>query len=210
MIALILSVLAVFALLCISEVLWRHKKEIDPEYTRKFVHITVGSFVAFWPLFLDHLAILLLSLGFVTVVLLTQAFHVFDAIRSVQRPTSGEIFFALSVGTLAYVAHDGWIYLAALLHMSLADGLAAIVGTKFGRTTRYYVFGHPKSLVGTGTFLVVSLAILTAYASFTPNAFSLWFIPIALGAAAIENVAIRGLDNLVVPVVVALSLNLLR
>lgn len=209
MIALALTVLVVFLLLCISELLWR-LGDFHPEYTRKFVHISVGSFVAFWPLFLSRNQIVGLSVAFVAIVAITNYLGVFKAMRSVQRPTWGEVFFAAAVGVLALVAHGGWIYMAALLHMSLADGLAAIIGTKFGRRTRYHVFGHPKSLVGTVTFFIVSLAILNGYAFFTPADFSLWFVPIALAATVIENLAIRGFDNLLVPVLIAVALNLLR
>jgi phytol kinase len=209
MVHLLIIVVAVFLLLAVSETLWR-RHDFDPEYTRKFIHITVGSFVAFWPLFLDRRTIVGLSIAFVIVVLASHYFDMFKAIRSVQRPTWGEMFFAISVGVLAYVSSSGWIYLVALLHMSLADGLAALIGTKFGHRTRYYVFGHPKSVVGTLTFIAISLGIFAGYCAFTATPFSPWFVPIALGAAAIENVAIRGLDNLLVPLFVALCLNAVR
>lgn len=204
-----LIVLAVFGLIAVSEILWRHR-DIDPEYTRKFIHISVGSFVAFWPLFLTRDEIMALSAAFVIGVMISSYFNLFTVIHSVQRPTWGEVFFALSVGVLAFVAQSGWIYLVALLHMSLADGLAAIVGTKYGRRTRYYVFGHAKSVVGTLTFITVSALIFAGFFKLTPNPFTLWFIPITLTAAFIENIAIRGFDNLLVPLLVAVGLNVLR
>jgi len=209
MVTLGLIVLAVFGLIAVSEILWRHR-DIDPEYTRKFIHISVGTFVAFWPLFLTKNEIVALSAAFVVVVALSSYFNLFTVIHSVQRPTWGEVFFALSVGVLAYVADNGWIYLAALLHMSLADGLAALIGTKYGHRTRYYVFGHAKSVVGTVTFIVVSAVIFAGFFKFTPNPFTLWFIPITLTAAFIENIAVRGFDNLLVPLLVAVSLNMLH
>ncbi len=209
MIALILTVLAVFGMLLISELLWRYH-DLDPEYTRKFVHISVGTFVAFWPLFLTNLEILGLSLAFVAVVGAAYYLKFFQAIRSVQRPTWGEIFFALAVGFLALVSHSGWIYLVAVLHMSLADGLAAIVGIKFGKRNRYTVFGHQKSVIGTLTFIIISAMIFLVFFKFTPSHFTLWFVPITVAAAIIENLAVLGLDNLLVPLLVAMSLNLLN
>ena len=209
MIALIATTAVVFLLLCVSELLWR-LGDLHPEYTRKFVHVTVGTFVAFWPLFLSRNQIVLLSGAFLAVLAITNYLRVFKAMRSVQRPTWGEAFFAMSVGILAYVAHGGWIYMAALLHMSLADGLAAIIGIKFGKRMRYKVFGHPKSVIGTVTFLIISLAILNGYALFTPATFSLWFLPLSLAVTVIENAGVRGLDNLLVPLLVAVSLNFLH
>jgi phytol kinase len=209
MIIILLVVLAVFLLLILTEFLWRISN-VHPEYARKFVHIVVGSFVAFWPLFLNQTEILGLSIAFVLTVIAAHQFNLFPAIRSVNRSTWGEVFFALAVGMLAYVAHSGWIYLVALLHMSLADGLAATTGIMWGRSSQYKVFGHTKSVVGTATFVIVSMMIFASFSLFTHHAFSLWFIPIGLAAAIIENVAVRGLDNLFVPLLVAVALNLLR
>ena len=209
MIALVATVFIIFLLLCTSELLWR-RRNVHPEYSRKFVHILVGSFVAFWPFFLTRPLIALLSGAFVAVVVISNHFNVFRTIHSVQRPTWGEIFFALAVGSLAYVAHSPWIYAAALLHMSLADGLAAIVGTKFGKKNRYLVFGHPKSAVGSLTFFVVALAVLAMYSSVVHTDFSVSFVAIAVGATLVENVGIRGLDNILVPLLVAVVLNVLR
>jgi phytol kinase len=206
---LIISVVIVFLLLCISETLWRHR-DINTEFTRKFVHITAGSFVAFWSLYLSRGEIVFLSIAFVAVVVISKYANLFKAIHSVQRPTWGEIMFAATVGILAFVAHSHWIYCAALLNMSLADGLAAVFGMKFGKTTRYKVFGYAKSVVGTLTFFIVSMAILTGMAIFEPSVFSLWFIAIAVVATILENVAVRGLDNLLVPLFVAVALNVVR
>ncbi|MGH7142472.1 MAG: hypothetical protein ACREF5_03365 [Candidatus Saccharimonadales bacterium] len=204
--SLIISVLVVFLLITISELLWRHR-DIDPEYTRKFVHISVGSFVAFWPLFLSRNEIVLLGCAFVLIVAASSYFNLFKAIHSVQRSTWGELFFAMSVGILAYVADFHWIYTIALLHMSLADGMAAIIGMKFGKSNRYTVFGYVKSVAGTLTFFVVSMTILSVFAIVTPNIFSLWFIAIAAAATLLENIAIRGFDNILVPLLIATTLN---
>jgi phytol kinase len=209
MIGLFAAVAVVFILICISEVLWR-RGGVDAEYTRKFVHISVGSFVAVWPLFLDRRTIVALSIAFVAVVAASNWLKLFKAIHSVQRPTWGEICFALSVGVLAVLAPSNWVYAVALLHMGLADGLAAIIGTKFGHTTRYYIAGHPKSVVGTSAFLAVSLLLLTAYALLAPVPFGPWIVIAALGATVLENLAIRGLDNLLVPVYAAVVLGSLR
>ena len=206
MMQIFLAVSVVFVLVALSEVLWR-KLDIHPEYTRKFVHISVGTFVAFWPLFLSRDEIVMLSAAFVVTVLASYYFNFFKAIHSVQRPTWGEVLFAVAVGVLAYAANSGWIYLVAVLHMSLADGLAAIVGTKFGRWTRYYIFGHPKSVIGTLTFMAVSAIIFVTFFKLTPEHFTWWFVPITVAATVVENLAVRGLDNLLVPLLVALGLN---
>lgn len=202
---LILTVLAVFLILLGSEWWWR-KRISHSEFSRKFVHITVGSFVAFWPFFLSWNEIRLLSLGFLVVVGVSKYFRLFRAIHSVQRPTLGELYFALAVGLMTYVTQNEWIYMASLLQMSLADGFAAVMGVRFGKQS-YLMFSHRKTLVGSLTFFVTSLAILVAYGSLASVHLSPLFIAAAAAlATVIENFGVAGLDNLLVPIVIAVLL----
>src|SRR5271165_3367094 len=127
----ILTLLAVLTILLLNEVLWR-KKTVHSEFSRKFVHVTVGSFVAFWPFYLTWSQIRLIGLAFLITVVASKVLNIFQAIHSVQRPTWGEAFFALSVILVTYITQNKWIYAAALLQMSLADGLAAVVGIRYG------------------------------------------------------------------------------
>lgn len=202
----LLTVAAVFLVLLFSEIWWR-KHVMHGEFSRKSVHIIVGSFVAFWPFFLPWWQIGVLSAAFLIGIGLSLKFNLFQAIHSVQRPTWGEIFFAVSVGVCVLVTRDKWIYAAALLQMSLADGMAAVMGTRFGQSQKYLMFGHAKSVVGTLTFFVISFAILLGYAAWSPHDLSLaWIAGISALITIVENVAVRGLDNLLVPLAVALLL----
>lgn len=201
--------LVVLAALLFAE-FGKRKRWMSNELGRKSVHITVGTFVAFWPLFLSWPQIIGLSIAFIIGIIVSRLFNIFGAIHSVQRPTWGEVYFAAAVGLLALVTQDGWVYMAALLHMALADGLAAIIGVEFGKKTRYVVFGHVKSIVGSLTFFVVSLGIIAVYSYVNHITVSpLVFAVVALMATALENVSPKGLDNITVPVWVALALTLL-
>jgi phytol kinase len=201
MFALVITVVTIFLLLALNEWWWRERTH--GEISRKFVHITVGSFVAFWPLFLTWRQIELLSAAFVLAVVVSQKFNIFKAIHSVQRPTWGELYFGLSVGVIAFMTHDPAIYAVSLPHMSLADGLAAIVGVKYGASQAYRIFGARKSLAGSATFLVVSTSLLASYCVNQGEPFTAWFVLVALGATLLENVAVRGLDNLLIPMFLA-------
>ena len=199
---LILTVLAVFWLLVLSEYWWRKRRPHD-EFSRKFIHIFVGSLAAFWPFYLEWHWIVLLSLAFIVVVVLSKYFNIFKSIHTVERPTWGEVYFAVAVGALAFVTHEPWIYAIALLHMSLADGLAAVFGVTWGKSTRYQVLGHQKSVVGTLTFYVVSVALLGWYSVVSGNQLSpLVVLGVAAIATGIENIGGHGLDNLMIPLVV--------
>lgn len=205
---LILTVAIIFAILLINEILWR-RRNTHNEFSRKFVHITVGSFVAFWPFFLEWDEITGLSIAFILVVLISKKLNLFQAIHSVQRPTNGELFFALAVGTTALITENKWIYMAAILQMSLADGLAAIIGTRFGNSNRYSVLGGRKSVYGTLTFFVISLSILIYFVSTSGAELTMAsLVAIACVASLLENFGIQGIDNLLVPVFVATILQI--
>lgn len=204
--ALVLTVLLILAILLGNEWWWRNHV-VHSEVSRKFVHITVGSFVAFWPFFLSWNEIRFLSVAFLVVVLVSKYLKLFQAIHSVQRPTWGEIFFAAAVGIITFLTQDPWVYAASLLLMSLADGLAAILGVQYGRRHRYTVFGATKSIVGTMTFFAVSFAILVILNQHIVTSLNLgWIVAVSLLASLIENIGVRGLDNLLVPIMVALVL----
>jgi len=206
MVALFLVALAVFVVLCASELYWR-KRHPTGEFSRKFVHITIGTFVAFWPFFLSWNQIRLLSLAFIIIVAFSKWFGIFRAIHSVQRPTWGEVYFAIVVGLLTFVTHSKSIYAASLLQMSLADGLAAVVGVRYGKRHRYYIFSHPKSVPGTLTFLVLSVGILAYYSVHSHHLSAPYIAVLSVGSALAENFGVGGLDNIFVPLVIALVLS---
>lgn len=205
----VLLSLAVVALLLIANEVWWRKQKVHGELHRKFVHITVGSFVAFWPYFLSWNTIRILSLAFLVGVAVSKYFGIFKAIHAVTRPTWGEVYFALAVGLNTFITDKPAIYTVALLQMSLADGLAAVVGTRYGKGNEYAVMGARKSLAGTGTFLVCSYVVLLSLAVFSTPVSLLLCLGIALGATVLENIADQGLDNLVVPLLVAYALRLI-
>jgi phytol kinase len=172
--------------------------------------MSVGTFVAFWPHFLSWQQIRLLSLAFVAGVLISLYFNIFRAIHAVERPTWGEVMFAISVGLTTLITNDANVYMAAILLMSLADGLAAVIGTLYGSKTAYRVFAQRKSLIGSLTFFITAFASLVLYDSLSAAQLSLVAITgLSLLTTAVENISVRGFDNLFVPVIVAAILQYL-
>lgn len=206
MLATIAVVLVTFCILVFSEWLSR-SKEIHAELTRKLVHVAVGSFVAFWPFFLSWRQIQLLSLAFFLVVALSVKFNVFRSIHAVKRSMTGELLFAIVIGTLALITTTKWVFTAAMLHLSIADGLAAVIGLGWGETNSYKVFGRTKSIAGSAAFWVSSFCILLAYLHFAQTStsfFTTLWLPFV--ATATENLAVQGTDNLVMPMLIAVVL----
>lgn len=212
MLAGILSVAAILLVLLIAEQL-RNLFKLNPEITRKFVHISVGCFVASWPFFMPHWVIYVICTAFVSVILISRVGDLFPSIFKVRRKTWGDLFFPFGIALSLWLAHSDWIFAVSILHMSLADGLAALVGVEFGRRTAYDIWGYKKSLAGNITFLLISFSIMYSVASVSGSGIPMtWQILFAVPfiATAIESLSIRGSDNVFVPVSVSWLLNAIK
>lgn len=204
--ALVLTVLAVLGILLIAEYLAR-RTHMHSELTRKFVHMLVGTFIAFWPFFLTWREIQMLSAAMLVVILLSVKFTLFKSIHTVPRKAVGEILFAMVIGLLALVSSSEWIFMAAMLNLSIGDAAAAIIGLLWGDHNQYKVFGKVKSIAGTMAFLLVSFGVMVLYVALsddTAGLTTLLIVPIL--ATIAENVGIDGTDNLLIPMLVALVL----
>ena len=203
MIEILVAVVPLAVLLVLSEMFWR-AKVLRGEAARKMLHIIIGSYVASWPYFVSFRQIQLIALAMFAGVVLSHKFHIFHAINDVKRKTWGDMLYAVGVGVTAALAREPWVFALAILHMSVADGLAGLAGSCYGKNTEYKVFGNKKSLIGTFVFTVVSFALLTIFAATgSPVTFEMALIlPPVL--AVIENIGIRGADNILVPALVAL------
>ncbi len=203
MLILLLTVFVIFVIVVLAEVLWR-AKILEGEYSRKLIHILVGTFAATWGFFLNDQQILMLVAAMFAVVLVSRFAGLFASIHSVKRKTWGELFFPLGIAATALLTNSPWIFLAALLHVSLADGLAALIGRKYVKKNGYRVFGQQKTTVGTLTFLNASIFIILTVMVFEPGLpVSLVFaLLVPVIATIAENVAIYGSDDLLIPIVV--------
>lgn len=206
----ILSLASIFLLLVVTEVLWR-KNVLEPEMARKIIHIFVGAFIAFWPLYMSWTTIQLLSLALFVGVFLSYEFGVFGAIHHNPRRRAGELWFPVGIGVSALLTTQPWIFTAAVLHLALADGLAAAVGSKWG--WRHYRIGqHTRSLMGSLVFLVVSLGLsifaFLVLRSELPDTSLAVFAVVPFLATAVESISRHGLDNVLVPISVVFALGL--
>jgi dolichol kinase len=209
----IIAIVGVFLLLIISEYLWR-KQHVRGEVGRKLVHVTVGMYVAFWPYFMSWQEIRVMCIAFFFVVLISQKLNTFRAIHEVSRRTHGELLFPVGIMIASFFASNELVFTVAVLHLALADGFAAILGTLYGQRRNYRVFTYKKSVVGTLTFLAISFlligyVVVTQGSSYAlANIWIVIWLPVI--AAFMENVGILGLDNVLVPLVVVAGLNTLQ
>ena len=212
MVSIFLCLLGVMFILIAGNILFE-RNLIKGEYSRKFVHILVGSFVAFWPWLMSWRTIQVIGLLMLAVVYMNHSRKFFTFSKGIHRKTYGDYFYAITISLCALLTTNKVFFALAILHLALADGLAAIIGTEFGKMWRYKLFGQTKTILGSMAFWFTSLYILGLGVLFTNsnisfNSYALLILLLPPVLTAIENFAVLGLDNIIVPLVVLLALSL--
>jgi phytol kinase len=177
----------------------------DAELLRKIVHIGTGNVILFaWLLDIPASVGIAASILASAVTLLSYIFPILPAINSVGRQSLGTFFYAVSIGVLvACFWHLQQPQYAAIgiLIMAWGDGLAALIGQRFGKH-KYQVFGGQKSWEGSLTMAIVSYIVCSLILLFTlGNVWQTWLVSllVALVATALEAFSFLGVDNLTVP-----------
>ncbi len=212
MLEVLICLVGVFTLLVIDEILV-HAKILKAEYRRKFAHIAVGAFVASWPWLIGWRTIQLISVLMLVVVVFNQYNPIFKFNKSLNRRSYGDYFFAIAILACSILTTSNLFFALAILHLSLADGLAALVGKNFGRKWKYKIFNQTKTVVGSMTFWIVSLLILGIGLLFGNGLivygdYVVLVIVLPPILTVFENISVYGLDNLVVPIAVILALGI--
>lgn len=212
MLAVIACLAGVLAILVFSEILWK-QKILNGEYHRKFVHIVVGVFVAFWPWLISWRAIQLIALAMVVVILLDRR-PIFHSNAPVKRRTYGNLLYAVAIFLCALLTNQKIYFAIAILHLSLADGFAAIIGEKFHKRWGYKIFHYTKTVFGSMTFWMASVFILGAGLLFAYDLIGYkQYVILVLALppilTIIENAGgFWGTDNVLVPLAVLSALKL--
>ena len=179
--------------------------ELTRELTRKVVHIGTGNVIllAWWlqiPAWVGMMASVLFSI----VALLSYFFPLLPGINSVGRRSWGTFFYAASIGLLVawfWPLHLPQFAVVGILVMTWGDGLAAIVGQRWGQHP-YQLWGMNKSLEGSLTMTIVS-GLVSAIVLMTlplPGMVILGIaIAVAITSTILEAFSKLGLDNLTVP-----------
>jgi phytol kinase len=129
------------------------------------------------------------------------------AIEEIDRKSYGTIAygFAITVLLVLFWPHRPDAVTAGVLVMALGDGLAGLVGRQL-KTPEWMIFEQKKSVAGTLTMAVVSIFVLIILSTITnQTVLAPVAIAIALGATGLEQISMRGIDNLTVPLGVGLA-----
>jgi len=183
-----------------------------PVQSRKFLHIMTGNIAFILPLFETREIMAFVAAG--PFILFTFLMSPYSPIKSMRGKTSeaghglGLVYYAITWTVLAYAFFDHREIIAmGILAMSYGDGLASVIGIKYGKR-KYSIFKDIKSYVGSiamfvCTFLLLVIALLF-YAEPVTTRVAVYLLCMAGVATIVEGVTPLGLDNLSVPFVVAL------
>jgi dolichol kinase len=189
-----------------------------PVQSRKFLHIMTGNIAFILPLFETKEIMAFIAAG--PFILFTFLMSPYSPIKSMRGKTSeaghglGLVYYAITWTVLAYVFFDHREIIAmAILAMSYGDGLASLIGIKYGQR-KYTIFKDTKSYVGSFamfifTFLLflVALGFYVTYGG-TPAPSNIirvtvYFLCMAGIVTVVEGITPLGLDNLSVPFITA-------
>ncbi len=177
----------------------------DAELTRKIVHISTGNVILFAWLFDIPAVVGITASGIASLIALVSYYvPILPSINSVGRKSLGTFFYAVSIGVLVawfWSIHRPYYAVIGVLVMAWGDGLAAIIGRRFGQH-RYQIGDITKSWEGSLTMAVASyLVVFLVLWNVQGNLWQTWFISlsVAIFATALEAFSQLGIDNLTVP-----------
>jgi len=175
------------------------------EVIRKVVHMGTGNVILIaWWLKIPSWVGVSASILFSAIALVSYYVPILPNINSIGRKSFGTFFYAVSIGVLvAWFWSINLPQYAALgiLVMTWGDGLAALIGRRFGRHT-YKLWDMQKSWEGSGTMALVSYAVsLSILLGTVGNVWQIWLISLAVSlvATGLEAFSKFGIDNLTVP-----------
>lgn len=193
-----------FVYLYVAFLLVISEKVLDryPQFSRKFLHIMVGNILFILPLFDTWWVITFLAAA--PFIPLTYLMSPYSPIKSVKDKISasghglGLVYYAISWTILALLFfNQPWIIAVGIAAMSYGDGMASLVGQRFGKH-KYCLLGDTKSIEGSSAMfltLIITLGIVLTYYGVLPSNL-LIIVAIASVATVLEGITPKGLDNL--------------
>jgi phytol kinase len=184
---------------------------ISGELARKLVHMTLGLSIFTTSLMTNKTwtaALISLSLG---AVIVAKESGLFESFRRVGRHSNGDLYYLIGALIALILASSQAAFAIAILVLTFADALAALVGKAIGRH-KVKLLGETKSVEGSLTFALATAIIVAVFtlvgAPVIKGDYALiGILPIML--TPLEALSPKGLDNLTLPVVATLLVNLL-
>lgn len=196
-----------------------------PELLRKILHVGMGLVAVAFPWLFDRawpvLVLGVLSIGTMIALRVVKqlAGGMGTVVSGVQRVSLGEFYFPVAIAIQWYLYQYEErpseiriiLYCVPLLLLTLADAVAALVGVHYGRW-RYFTADGWKSIEGSFAFFMCAFQCVQVPLLLHTNTGRaetlLIAVLLALVATMIEAISWAGLDNLVLPLVAHLLLEI--
>jgi phytol kinase len=213
----ILTFIYVFLVIGAAEFL-RKRLSFSSNFTRKIIHIGVGNWIFLWPFTFQHWYMVCIPPAvFVVLNYVSYRKEVFKAMERKEKAGGlGTVYYAFSLTVLSiafWYIREAWIAALGMMLMAWADGLADVIGRKYG-SHKYAVLGSVKSIEGSIGFFIVgimsSIATISFFTAFwslvLPQSMFLISLIIAGLGTIIEAFSPKGTDNLTVPIISSILL----
>ncbi len=179
----------------------------DPFKNRKLIHILVGNIIFVVPIFETRWVMVLLAAApfiLITYLISPKSFLTSNSKVSGIGHASGLIYYSISWTILAFLFFDHpGVIAVGILCMSYGDGLASLVGKKYGK---HRLKGN-KTFEGSGAMFLsstVMIFLVLYYFDSMPGTFLI--IPFVAGIATIVEIfSVKGLDNFFVAMISSIT-----
>lgn len=137
-----LSFLYIFSVIGFSTIIFRKNQG---ELSRKFIHIMVGNWIFISIFFTDVKAAIFVPAVFIIINILSRKYKLISSMER-QDDSWGTVYYSISLCVAVAVRFaTGWniFPIIGILIMAYGDGLAALVGKKFGEESRILLHRKP-------------------------------------------------------------------
>ena len=198
---------AAFVAIVAAAEAWRRLGRPDPEWTRKLIHLCGGAVALCIPFVIRSSWVVLgMTVAMSGLFAIGKLTGTLRSLHGVSRKSRGTAYYPLVIYVLFCLTWGRpWKYVICVLVLAVADALAALIGTRYGRV-HYELDGNRKSLEGSLAFLAAAfLAVVVPLLAWPDPAIPplgnclAAAVLVAVLVTAFEAVAQDGRDNLWVP-----------
>ncbi len=182
-----------------------YKRKLPAHITRKIVHIGGGIVATLLPVFLDLKTVVIIGGGFFLILLWSKKKNFLSSVHKINEESIGALLYApsLTLTAIIFWPTNQIIFQGAALVLGLSDGIAGIVGRRYGKR-RYSITGT-KTVEGSIVFFLITFLILSgillAQSSQPVLNKTVFVLGGSLLLTIIEASFGRGWDNLFIPIV---------
>lgn len=134
------------------------------ELSRKLVHILLGNWVFFTPYFTELWAVVLVPLVFIVINSLSLKYNLISAMER-DDDSLGTVYYAISLFILSgagFLLNWELLPFIGILTMAYGDGLAAVVGQKWGKK-KPFSFAPEKTIAGSMMVAITSFIVTVGF-----------------------------------------------